>query len=163
MILYYIVGLVGLVLLLSSILFDDLFGEFLDLSFLSGTALGGFMAAFGFAGGISLSSDVPYSLSLVVGTGAGALVGAIGATASRYLRKDDGVEAPSMDNIVGRTGIVVSTITPTGMGVVSVSVGAHTNRYSAQADQTLAPGQQVTVTAALSASAVIVAATDTAS
>lgn len=153
-----IVAVLGTALLAFSLLFDDLLGDFLDLPFLSGTAIGGFCTAFGWAGLIGASTTDHLGIGIGIGLGCGLLVGGAAGALTKALTNAEPAEAPSMATIVGRGGVVISAIPEGHFGTVSVTVGSHVTRYSARSDTPLPAGTPIEVTAALSSTAVLVRA-----
>jgi hypothetical protein len=72
---FIVIGLVGAVLLLSSLLFDDFTDDVLpDLDFLSSPVIAASLAAFGLFGWFASSYDVTPTLVAVGAAGAGGLV-----------------------------------------------------------------------------------------
>jgi membrane protein implicated in regulation of membrane protease activity len=155
---YIIVGSFGLVMMAVTLFFDDILDGILDLdnAFLSGSAIGGFAAAFGFGGALALSAGTSAPVSAAAGVAAGLLVGGVAGLVTRSLTKAPTALTPSMNNIVGCTGSVTATISPGSLGEVSVTVGSHTNRYNARSDFPLEIGTRIEVVSALSATSVMV-------
>jgi membrane protein implicated in regulation of membrane protease activity len=155
---YIIVGSFGLLMLAVTLFFDDILDGVLDLdnAFLSGSAIGGFAAAFGFGGALALNAGAGVPVSAVAGVAAGLLVGGVAGLVTRSLTKAPTALTPSMSNVVGCTGSVTATITPGSLGEVSVTVGSHTNRYYARSDFPLEVGTRIEVVSSLSATSVVV-------
>ena len=74
---FVVIGVIGVVLLLLTIVFDDFLDAVIpDSCWFSGPALGAFLAAFGlFGGGIETSADVASWVTVLGGIGGGVLLG----------------------------------------------------------------------------------------
>lgn len=159
-----VVGAVGLLLLLVSLVLGDLFDGVLGgaLDALAGdtfstAVLGGFVSAFGFGGAAAQALGAPWVLTLAVGLGAGVAVGWFAAWLTRLVR-DGGSDATlQSDDVLGREGQVVSAVPGDGFGTVRVLVGGHVVRLNARAPVPLEAGTPVHVTEVLSPTAVVVA------
>lgn len=163
---FWVVGGLGALLLLVSLVFGDLLdGVFdgLDLGggFFSTEVIGAFLAAFGLVGGL-LSGPVGASGLLAVGAGAGAGV-ALGAGAlwfSRGLRRMPTDATPTQAAYQGLLGEVITSIPAAGFGEVVVRTHGHRLKLAAQSIEPVARGATVVVVEALSSTAVLVAETD---
>lgn len=155
-----VVGVVGLLVLLVSLVLGDVLDGALDA--LTGDAfstavLGAFVAALGFGGATVDALGAPAWLSLVVGVGAGVLAGWFAAWLTRLVRDGGSDATPEADDVLGREGQVVSDVPADGYGTVRVLVGGHVVRLNARADAALPAGTAVHVTSVLSPTAVTVA------
>lgn len=159
MLLFVVVGVVGLALLVFSLVFDDLLGDFLDTPFLSSAAVGGFGSAFGFAGLLVDHSGAGTWAAVLAGLAAGAAMGGVGYVVSRAMHSAPTSDTPSMATVVGASGAVTVAVPTDGLGEVAVHVGSTVNRYSARSATPLPVGTPVTVTAAISPTSVHVAPT----
>lgn len=155
--LFWIVGLMGLALVVVSLIFDDLLDSFdLGTDWISGTAIGGFLGAFGFVGGLTLMSTDSMTTATLAGVGAGAVVGGAAAALTRTLtRKSGGAEFTPAD-YVGLTGTVVTPIRQDAAGEVTVHVSGQPVKVNARSRSVINQGTRVIVTEALSATSVTV-------
>lgn len=155
---FLVVGAVGLVLLLVSLVVGDLFDGALDAlagDAFSGAAIGAFISAFGFGAAAMDAVEAPLVPALAVGVAAGALFGWFATWLARTL-KSGGEESLATEDSLGREGTVVTGIPAGGYGVVRVDVGGHTLRLNARSDQELETGTVIYVTGVLSPTAVTV-------
>ncbi len=142
MLTFVIVGAVGLVVLLVSVVFDDL----LDIAdgTVSGASLGAGAVGFGAIGAIVTANGLPtvwaYGLSLVFGA---LVMFAIGKFVARLKETEDG--APR--DLVGMTGTVTSAVGP-GRGEVSLDDPTILERRLAFADADIPEGTRIVVTQA---------------
>ncbi|MEO7059933.1 MAG: hypothetical protein ABI083_09455 [Lapillicoccus sp.] len=163
MVAYYVIGGLGVTVLLLSVLVGDLLPhgaiESLDVTdgFLSTAALGGFAGAFGLAGGVATASGAPTWLAVLAGIVVGLAVGVGAGYLVRALKNGPEHPAPSGADLVGATAMVVSPIPAGGFGEVSVTVNGIRRKVSALADRPFAAGAQVQVTHTLSPTSVRVA------
>lgn len=143
------VAIVGAVLLLTSMIFDDLIdGLIPDLPFISGPVVGAFLAAFGLVGWyIDSGVDLPVLPAL-----AGGAVGGVAIGAATWKLTDTLVHlptdgTPTTQSLVGTNGRIVTPIRAGGTGEVLVTLGGASAKYTATADTDLATGTPVVVTA----------------
>lgn len=146
---FIVIGIVGALLLVSSLLFDDLIdGLVPDLDFISGPVIGAFLAAFGLFGWFATSGiDMPSPVALVA-AGAGGVVFAgftYKLTDALINQPTDGT--PTTDSLVGQTGRVVTPVAANGIGEVLVALGGASTKYTATAEHDLATGSSVVVVA----------------
>jgi hypothetical protein len=160
---FIIVGVVGLLLLLVSLFLGDVLDgalDFLDLDtggFLSGPAIGAFLAAFGFgAAVISYNSDWGTGASALGGVGVGFVIGGVVGMATRGLMRMP-TDAPlRAADLVGANGTVVTRIPETGFGEITLVHAGQFMKLSARADGSLREGTPVIVTSVLSSTSVVV-------
>lgn len=132
---FLIIGIVGGVLLLVSLLLDGIFDAF-DFGDgpLSLTTIAAFTAIFGFASFASVGAGMSTPVATIVG----ALSGLLGAAAawwlSRAIRGAESNTAVSGSDLVGSTGAVVLAIPENGLGEVAVT--RHGERISLSATAT---------------------------
>ncbi len=163
MVVFFVIGGVGVgVLLLSLLAGDVLPHHLLDAvegadGYLSTAALGGFAGALGLGGATTLAAGGPTWLAVVVGVVIGLAVGAGAAALVRSLRREPEQRGVNTADLVGAAGTVVSAIPTGGYGEVSVTVRGARRKLSALADLPLGAGAAVLVTHAISANAVRVA------
>ena len=149
-------GIVGLLLLALSLIFDDLL-DFLsaDIPFLSTAAIGAFLAGFGFTG-LMLPSSWGVPVVTAVAALGGLALGALGGWMSTAMSRTRTDETVRGDLVVGAMGTVVNRIDEGQYGEVSVTVAGHLMKYNAKADEAIASGSPVVVVEVLSPSAVFV-------
>lgn len=157
---FLVLGVVGLLVLLVSLVVGDLVDGVLDGiagDWFSTEVVGSFVAALGFGGAIGLQAGLPTPIAVVVGLGAGVGFGSLGAWLTRLVRGGATDDTPTVDDTVGREGVVVSAIPGEGLGAVRIYLGGHTLTFNARAELELEAGTRVHVTGTLSPTAVSVA------
>lgn len=127
MIFYLAVAGLGLVLLVASIVFGELF-DFIDVDIgdadggpISGTVIAAGMAAFGAAGALASYYGWGVLLSAAVAVTAALSIGALSAWALASLYKQTGTTETSLNVLAGRLGEVTTAISGTGVGEVTVT------------------------------------------
>jgi hypothetical protein len=160
---FIVVGVVGLVLLLVSLLLGDVLdGVFdaLDLDtggYLSGPAIGAFLAAFGFgAAVISYNTDWGTGGSALGGLGVGAVIGGVVGLATRSLINMPTDAPVRAADLVGANATVVTRIPEKGFGEVTLVYAGQFMKLAARADGSLGEGTPVVVTSVLSSTSVVV-------
>lgn len=160
MVAYYVVGGLGVALLLVSLVAGDVLPhhalESLDVAdgYLSTAAIGGFAGAFGLAGGVAAALGSPGWLAMVVGVVVGAAVGAGAGWLVRSLKSAPEHQTPTSTDVLGVEAVVVSPIPVGGYGEVSITVRGVRRKLSALADRPFSAGQPVRVTHTLSPTSV---------
>ena len=157
---FLVLGAVGLVLLLVSLVLGDLFDGVLDAlpsDVFSSAVIGGFVSAFGFGAALSEGLDAPLGLSVAVGVVVGVAFAWFAGWLTRLVRGGGSDATVTTGDTVGRDAKVVTGIPAGGFGVVRVQVGGHSLQLNARADAPVEPGTEVYVTAVLSPTAVAVA------
>ncbi len=157
---FLVIGLIGLVLLGISLVLGDLFDGIFDAlagDVFSSAVVAGFVAAFGFGGGIAQAAGGPLLIAVPVGIVAGVGFGWFAAWLTRLLRDGGSDGTPATGDALGRDGTVTSDIPGDGFGTVRVLLGGHVVRLNARADRPVAAGTEVHVTSILSPTAVTVA------
>lgn len=153
MMLFVVVGVVGVAALALTLVFDGVL-DFFDVGdgMLSAPAMASFLGAFGFAGALAQYSGLGPAASTAVGTLAGAVIGAGAGMAAKSLMRMPTDATPSAGDYVGRDGVVITAVTPGGVGEVSVSLGGQPVKVSARgADESALPvGTNVVVVTSLS-------------
>ena len=153
---FVILGSLGLVVLVLSLLLSDAVDGVLDLpGDLTLPALAAGLAAFGLGGALALG-PLGLLLALVVGTAAAGTVGVAATAATRSILGRDQPPVRSSD-LYGVFGTVVTRIPDGGYGEVVVPQGGSRVKLAAKAGQALASGTSVYVTEVLSATSVVVA------
>lgn len=146
---FIVIGIVGAILLVSSLLFDDLIdGLVPDLDFISGPVIGAFLAAFGLFGWFADSGiDMPSLAALVVAAVGGVVFAGFTYKLTDALLHQPTDATPTTGSLVGQTGRVVTPVTANGVGEVLVALGGASTKYTATAERDLATGSMVVVVA----------------
>lgn len=159
MTIFLVLGVVGLLVLLASLVIgdhvDSAFSA-LEADWISTAAIGGFVSAFGFGGAIADGAGAPHLVSLGVGAVSGAVVGWLAWWLTRLLKNGTSDGTVSVSDSVGMTGRVITAIPAQGYGVVRVLVGGHPLQLNASANAPVEPGTEVRITGVLSPTAVSV-------
>ncbi|MDW3215043.1 MAG: NfeD family protein [Ilumatobacteraceae bacterium] len=144
---FIVIGIVGAVLLLSSLLFDDVIdGLVPDLDFISGPVIGSFLTAFGLFGWFAGSGvDLPGLVAIVIAAGGGAIFAAFTFKLTDALVNQPTDGTPTTASLIGQTGRVVTPVRADGIGEVLVALGGASTKYTATADTDLATGVPVVV------------------
>lgn len=160
MVAFLVIGGLGVVLLLVSLLI----GEFLDGMFdgvggewFSGAAVAGFLGAFGFAGALAFNASSSTVVGIAVGIAAGLAIGVGVGVLTARLRTDDDTTTVRSANLVGVHGTVIFDVpAAAGYGEVSVVVAGHITKLNARSVEALPAGTAITVAAVLSPTSVSV-------
>ena len=167
MTIFFVVGIIGLLLLLATLILGDLFDSIFDSldidagGFISGPAIGAFLASFGFGAAlIDANSDWSTGAAAIGGLGIGAVIGGIVGTVTRTLMHMPTDATPRAADLVGTRGTVVTRIPSDGMGEITLVQTGQLMKLAARADGTLSEGTPVVVTAVLSSTSVKVRASD---
>jgi membrane-bound ClpP family serine protease len=164
---FIVIGGVGLLLLLLSLvlgeIFDGLLGAF-DADFgggvFSGPVLGAFLASFGFGAALVMfTTGVGATAGALGGLASGVVVGGIALVMMRSLVNMPTDETATTVGLEGTPAIVITTIPDEGYGEVTVRHHGEQRKYNARAQERIAAGNQVWVSAVLSTSAVLVSST----
>ena len=156
---FMVIGLVGLVLLLVSLVVGDLDDGALDAlsgDVFSSAVIGAFVAATGF-GAAAVQGAVGTAVAVPVGLVTGAAFAWFAWWLTRLLRDGSSDATLTTDDTVGRDGRVITQVPADGFGVVDILVGGHTMRLNARAEHPIEPGTAVHVTGVLSPTSVTVA------
>ncbi|MFV0526110.1 MAG: NfeD family protein [Acidimicrobiales bacterium] len=143
------IGILGAVLLLSSLLFDGWIDEVVPgPEFLSGPELGALLVTFGLFGwyaenGLSWALVPAVGLASVTGAGMAYLT----YRATKALMGQPTDATPTTASLIGKSGKVVTPLTGGRLGEVIVSLGGATTKYTAVADDDLPVGTPVVVVA----------------
>lgn len=156
---FLVIGGVGLLLLVATLLLGDLVDGLVDgfgPDWLSGTAVAAFLAAVGFGGALAVQAGLGTGAASAVGVGAGAGAGVLVGLLTRSLTRDGAGSTPTSASLVGADATVVSDVPADGYGTVALVVAGHPTRLNARTagDLPLRTGSVVRVSAVLSASAV---------
>lgn len=157
------IGVLGLLLLVVSLIAGEFLHGLLDSfgsDILSGAAVAGFLAAFGFVGALVAQGTDNAAVSSVAGLAAGLLVGWAAGKATTSLMRGGDEATVRTTSLVGVTGTVVDEIPDTGFGKISVVVAGHLTRLHARSLEPIEAGTPVRVTAVLSPTSVQVTRSD---
>jgi membrane-bound ClpP family serine protease len=157
---FLVIGTIGLVVLLISLVAGDFFDGALDAlagDVFSSAVLGAFVAATGFGGAAAQAVGVPTAVSVPIGLVAGGIFGWFAYWLTRLIRSGGSDGTLTTTDALGRSGRVVTGIPAEGFGVVNILIGGHTLRLNARAEQPLDAGTEVYVTSVLTPTAVTVA------
>ncbi len=152
-----VVGGIGILLLLVSLVAGDVVDGFLDgvgPDLLSGLAVAGFLGAFGFVGALVADAGASRPVTLLSGLVAGALVGVGAGQASKRLMRGGDESNVTSRGLVGLSGTVIEAVPADGFGMVNVVASGHITRLNARADEALPSGTAVVVTSVLSPTSV---------
>ncbi|HHU08444.1 MAG TPA: DUF4175 domain-containing protein [Intrasporangiaceae bacterium] len=154
MTLFLIIGGVGVVLLLITLVRDGVLDILGDV--ISGPAVAAFLTAFGFGGALALNAGASTGLAVVVGLVLGAIIG-LGAGFVRTRLTKGGDEADGRTGgLVGRDATVVTDIPAGGFGTVSIVASGHVTTLNARSGEPVAAGTPVVISAVLSPTSVAV-------
>lgn len=164
---FLVLGTVGVVLLLASLLLGDLFeglvgwldGIDLDVDggWFSLPVLAAFLSAFGFGGALASSAtDGNVAAGLVGGAAAGLLLGYLAWRLSRALMGMATDATPTASHLVGKPGKVVTPVAGNRLGEVLVRSGGQPVKVSARSRADLATGEAVVVVEVVSPTSVVV-------
>ena len=122
---FVVIGVIGAVLLVSTLVFDDVIDEIIpDLDFLSGPVIGAFLAAFGLFGWfLDDGLDSAAGVAVLAAIGGGVLFGAVTFRLTRTLMHQPTDGTPTTASLVGKSGKVVTPIRANGLGEVLVTLG----------------------------------------
>ncbi len=158
MIIFFVIGGIGIAMLLFSLLVGDhLHGVFDALGggdWFTGASLAGFLGAFGFGGAIVLAITENVGLAVVAGLVLGLMLGATVAYGVLQLRRTQEGGVPQSSSLIDKIGTVISDIPEDGYGEIRVMQGGYMTKVNARAGVPIKAGTQVTITDVLSATAV---------
>jgi membrane protein implicated in regulation of membrane protease activity len=158
-----VIGGIGIALLVISLVVGDVVDGVLEgvgPDFLSGLAVAGFLAAFGFVGALVANAGGSTTVVILSGLVAGAAVGAGAGFASRSLMRGGDEANVRSSGLVGLHGTVIEPVPEDGFGMVSVVASGHITRLNARSDTPLPSGTAVRVVAVLSPTSVKVSRQD---
>lgn len=158
--LFITIGVIGLVLLLITLLADDVFNGVLDAlggsEWFTGAAMAGFLGALGFTGALVESLTGNQGLAWGIGVVAGLTLGVLAGWLTARLRHANSGTAPGARELVGLTATVATPIPAGGFGTVRLRHGGHLTTMNARSDGPLAGGTPVWIVESLSPGAVLV-------
>jgi membrane protein implicated in regulation of membrane protease activity len=152
------VGVVGALLLVVTLLFDDaLDGVMPESEWISGPAIGAFLAAFGLFGWMATAGlDAPSGIAALAGVGGGLALGAATVRVGAALLHSPTDPTPRTSDLVGAQGKVVTTVRAGGVGEVLVPLAGQPTKLTATATTELGVGTPVVVVAVESPTKVVV-------
>ncbi len=155
---FLVIGAVGLLLLLLSVVAGDHLPAMFDVldagDLLTGAGLAGFLGALGFVGALVLDRTDDVGAASGAGVAAGLAVGALVGWITQRLRGDSSAQSPSTRDLVGVTGTVILPIPDDGFGQVRCGVAGHLVTLDARADRPVPSGTEVRVIESLSPTSV---------
>ncbi|WP_161606202.1 NfeD family protein [Microlunatus speluncae] len=158
MLVFLIIGGVGVVLLLIFLVVGDLLDGLFDFAgdLLSGAALAGLVGAFGFTGALILG--ITDSLPWAIGGGAvgGVLIGLAAGWFSWRLRHGGDEATVRTGALVGRQATVINPIPVDGYGEIRIIAAGQPTKLNARSSSPIDAGESVYITAVLSATSVTV-------
>ncbi|WP_094450680.1 NfeD family protein [Parenemella sanctibonifatiensis] len=164
MLFFWVVGMIGVAILLLSLVLGEIFDSFfqsfegLGGEWFSTAGLAGFLGAFGIGGGIASNVGLPVFLAVVVGLAAGAVTAVGVGWAINFLRKQGNYATVDTKQVVGSSAQVSNAIPEDGYGEIKLVIRGNPTRYNAKADYPIPAGEKVWITEVLSATAVRVEA-----
>ncbi|MGO2140262.1 MAG: hypothetical protein ACTH30_07590 [Leucobacter sp.] len=152
---FLIIGVVGGILLLLSLVLDGIFDAF-DFGDgpLSLTTIAAFTAIFGFTAFALVGAGLPTPLAGLLGAVAGVLGGAAAWWLSKVIRSAESSTAVSGDELVGSVAGVVLAIPAGGLGEVALVRHGERVSLSATSDTAIARGTQVRIAQTITATSV---------
>ncbi len=158
MVVFFVIGAIGIVMLLVSLLVGDhLHGMFDALGggdWFTGASMAGFLGALGFGGAIVLSLTGNIPMAIVAGLVLGLMLGATVGYGVLQLRRTQEGGVPQSAALKDKVGTVISDIPAEGYGEIRVMQGGLMVKVNARAGIPIKAGTQVTVTDVLSATSV---------
>lgn len=152
---FLIIGIVGGLLLLISLVLDGIFDAF-DFGDgpLSLTTIAAFTAIFGFTAFALVGAGLPTPLAGTLGALAGVLGGAAAWWLSRVIRSAESTTSVSSNELVGSTAGVVLAIPAGGLGEVALVRHGERVSLSATSDVAIPRGAEVRIAQTLTATSV---------
>lgn len=154
---FLIIGIVGAILLVLSVILDGLFDAFnFGDGPLSLTTIAAFTAIFGFASFAMVGAGASSTVAGIVGAVAGVAGGAVAWWLSRLIRSAESNTSISSEELIGSEASVVLAIPAGGLGEVALVRNGERVSLSATAANTIARGARVRVVQTLTATSVSV-------
>ena len=159
---FVVVGIVGAVLLVLFLVFDDVLdGIVPDADWISGPIIGAFLAALGIVGWTATEAfDAPTWIASIVGAAGGIAIGYGAYRLTRALMNSPTDATPTSAALVGKEGRVITGAAPGQLGEVLVTVSGQAVKLSAVSTDELVRGIAVVVIEAASATKVVVQPAD---
>lgn len=154
------VGLIGVLLLVVFLVFDDVLDGILpEADWISGPAMGAFLAAFGLFGWVAEDGfDAPTPVAIAAGLAGGIGLGWFTAKLATALMNQPTDATPTARGLLGTEGKVVTAISDGRPGEVLLRLAGQPMKMFATADDTLAVGTDVVVIDVASDTRVVVQA-----
>lgn len=161
---FIVIGAFGLLMIVLSLVLDDLFEGLFDAigidaggGLFSTPVIGAFLAAFGFGGALIFSAGTGGALvALVGGLAAGVVIAAVALWMTRALLHMRTDEPFRTADLVGVTATVVTPIPPGGYGEIALNHHGQRMKLNARCGDRVAAGTTVVVTEVASSSSVLV-------
>lgn len=159
MTLFVVIGVIGIVVVLLSILLGDIVDGLFDLDFLGGdlfslASIAAFLGAFGFGGVISLAIvDVTW-IAVAIGLVAGILAAWGAASFTGWLKRSETQSTFFSMSMVGSSARVITDIPAGGFGEVRVLGTGQSRKRAARSDVPILAGTEVWISAIVSPTAV---------
>lgn len=158
---FFIVGFIGVILLVTTLVIDDIFESIFDNfefgdGIISGPAIAGFLSAFGFGGALASYAGLGFVPSVAIGVLAGVTVGGIAGVAGKSAMNMPTDATPRTQDLEGLNGFVVTKISEGTVGEVMIQIGGQPVKLTARSSSTIESGKAVVITQALSPTSVIV-------
>lgn len=156
---FLIIGAVGIVILLASLLLGDLADAFSHLDAIGGeyvstAVIAAFIGALGFGGALALGITGSTGWAVGAGCGAGVLFGAGASWFTRVLKGSGSSYTPAGSQLIGAEAHVISAIPADAMGQIRLSVHGHLLTLNARCEVPVEAGQRVWISGTLSPTAV---------
>lgn len=171
---FFIIGGVGIVLLVLALLLGDLFEgvlsldaldaldglDALDSDILSTAGIAGLLGGFGFGGALGLALINSMPIAIGIGLVVGVALGWVAGKLTGLLRRQGADVAPSTKSLVGVEALVITAVPEGGYGQVRISHAGQTHTMNAKAPVAIDAGARVWVSGVLSATSVEVTPID---
>jgi len=153
---FVVVGVVGAVLLVTFLVFDDVLDGILpDVDWISGPVIGAFLAAFGLFGWVADEGfDASTPGAVLAGAAGGVLLGWFAYRVSKALLHSPTDATPTTAALVGQQARVVTPVRAGGIGEVLVRLAGQPVKLSATSAEPLDRGAEAVVVAVESATRV---------
>ena len=152
---FLILGVVGVMVLLVSLILGDLLDsalhfDGLDSEVFSTSVIAAFVGALGFGGLAAHEFTDSMWVSSLVGLVTGSLAGWVAVALTRWLKRSETGHAPRSDHMLGAEARVITDIPANGFG--EIQIGTH--KRAARAELSIPAGTPVWVSGILSPTAV---------
>lgn len=150
---------IGIALFLITLFFGEIF-EFFDAfeilpdGFFSSHTIGGFLIGFGAGGILGVSTfDMSRTAGAILGVIIGLVIGALGVTLTKWLKKQEGGAETSINSIVGTRGEVLEGAGANSYASARFRFSGAYEKFNVTASEALKAGDTVTVLETISSSA----------
>jgi membrane protein implicated in regulation of membrane protease activity len=165
---FWVVGIIGVALLLATLLLADLFSSLFEglESFELGDwfslpVIAGFLAALGIGGGLAESAGLSTGVSALIGASAGVVLGWFALRISRAAAGMTTDDTPRSADMVGLEGHVVTPVAAGSSGEIVIRVSGSPVKLTARAGYDLPTGTDVVVVEVLTSTSVRVESAET--